>query len=236
MERKNIKIAGIPAVLYGEEADGVYLAIHGKCGCKEEAESLAEIVCPTGWQVLAVDLPEHGERRGESGTFNPWSVVPELHGVMTYIRGRWKTVSLYACSIGAYFCLMSYAGELFEKCLFVSPLLDMRRLIEGMMAAASVTPERLKSEEEILCGNGETLSWRYYCYAADNPVSVWNSPTEILYAGGDFMTDRATVDAFASRFGCGLTVMENGEHWFHTDEQLDFLHRWINNNTGNEGK
>ena len=24
-----------------------------------------------------------------------------------------------------------------------------------------------------------------------------------------------------------LTVMEGGEHWFHTDEQMQFLNDWI---------
>ena len=27
--------------------------------------------------------------------------------------------------------------------------------------------------------------------------------------------------------GATLTVMENGEHWFHTKEQMDFLSDWI---------
>lgn len=26
-----------------------------------------------------------------------------------------------------------------------------------------------------------------------------------------------------------LTVMENGEHWFHTEEQVTFLDKWIKN-------
>ena len=26
-----------------------------------------------------------------------------------------------------------------------------------------------------------------------------------------------------------LTVMENGEHWFHTEEQMKFLDEWILN-------
>ena len=25
-----------------------------------------------------------------------------------------------------------------------------------------------------------------------------------------------------------LTVMRNGEHWFHTEEQMKFLDEWIN--------
>lgn len=24
-----------------------------------------------------------------------------------------------------------------------------------------------------------------------------------------------------------LTIMKNGEHWFHTGEQMDFLDRWL---------
>jgi len=27
--------------------------------------------------------------------------------------------------------------------------------------------------------------------------------------------------------GAELTVMEEGEHWFHTDEQMRFLDNWI---------
>ena len=36
-----------------------------------------------------------------------------------------------------------------------------------------------------------------------------------------------TVKAFAVGCGAGLTVMEHGEHWFHTEEQLRFLREWL---------
>ena len=58
-----LSIGDIPAVLYGEHAAQVCLYIHGKCGCKEEAESLAALLCPRGFQVLGIDLPEHGARK-----------------------------------------------------------------------------------------------------------------------------------------------------------------------------
>ncbi|MBQ3626658.1 MAG: hypothetical protein II948_07945 [Synergistaceae bacterium] len=32
---------------------------------------------------------------------------------------------------------------------------------------------------------------------------------------------------FADMAGARLTVMQNGEYWFHTEEQLDFLMAWI---------
>lgn len=31
----------------------------------------------------------------------------------------------------------------------------------------------------------------------------------------------------AERVGATLTVMPGGEHWFHTEEQMAFLDRWI---------
>ena len=40
------------------------------------------------------------------------------------------------------------------------------------------------------------------------------------------MTPRATAEAFAARPRRTLTVMEDGEHWFHTPQQLAVLERW----------
>lgn len=65
MKIKKIMIDKIPAVRYGEASDRCFLYIHGKMGFKEEAESFAEIACTKGWQVLSIDLPEHGERKRE---------------------------------------------------------------------------------------------------------------------------------------------------------------------------
>ena len=41
------------------------------------------------------------------------------------------------------------------------------------------------------------------------------------------MTSLETVRAFAEQHDAVLIVMENGEHWFHTDEQMQFLDDWI---------
>ena len=63
MKKQTVTLAGIPAVLYGERSRRAYLYLHGKNGCKEEAERFAFTACEAGWQVLAVDLPEHGARK-----------------------------------------------------------------------------------------------------------------------------------------------------------------------------
>lgn len=231
MENIHFQIEHIPAILLGEAADKIYLFVHGKCGNKEEAEHFAEIVSPKGWQVLSIDLPEHGERGFEKGTFDPWHVVPELQSIMLYLKPRWKKIGLRANSIGAWFCILAYDDEAFENCLFVSPILDMERLIRDMMKQACVSEELLQQKQEIKTDFGETLSWKYLTYVKEHPIMKWDSPTEILYAGNDNLTKRCAVDDFCARFHSNLSVMENGEHWFHTQEQLAFLEMWTNNHT-----
>lgn len=221
----------IPAVLYGDSGENLYLYIHGKMGCKEEAARLAEIVCPMGYQVLSVDLPGHGERTGERERFLPWEVVPELRMIYETARQRWKKIRLYANSIGAYFSLLAFQEARLEKSLFVSPVLDMEKLIHDMMGWAGVTREQLREAGEIPTAFGETLSWKYLTYAAEHQITGWDSPTAILYAGQDHLTDRETVDNFARRFGCTVTTLENGEHWFHTEEQLAVLDAWLRRET-----
>ena len=54
-----VKINSIPAMVYGEKSDKVYLFAHGQNGYKEEAEPFAELVESSGWQVISIDLPGH---------------------------------------------------------------------------------------------------------------------------------------------------------------------------------
>ena len=66
----------------------------------------------------------------------------------------------------------------------------------------------------------------YLCYVREHPVS-WNVPTDILYGSGDNLTSIETMTVFAQTHHVSLTVMDNGKHWFHTAEQMQFLDNWI---------
>lgn len=101
MKNRKLTIDKIPAVLYGEPSENCFLYIHGKLGFKEKAEFFAEIVGAKGWQVLGVDLPEHGERKQEKDRFNSWCIVPELKMVLRYMQQHFKTIGLRENSIGA---------------------------------------------------------------------------------------------------------------------------------------
>lgn len=198
----------IPAVLYGEPSRRAYLFVHGQCGCKEEGLAFAEIACPAGYQVLAIDLPEHGARKGEENRFNPWTAAPELQAVLKYMKSRWSDISLRANSIGAHFSMLAFAGEELQKALLVSPIVDMERLIADMMRWAGVKEQELEEKGEIVTGFGQTLSWRYLSWEREHPIQGWRCPTAILYAGQDNMTSRETVERFAAAHGATVTVME----------------------------
>lgn len=67
----------------------------------------------------------------------------------------------------------------------------------------------------------------YYCYVRENPIEQWNSPTNILYGKDDNICEIDVLSAFSKKFNCGMEIMEHGEHYFHTPEQLNFLRHWL---------
>jgi pimeloyl-ACP methyl ester carboxylesterase len=233
MKREHFQIQGIPSILWGEPSRNLFLFIHGQKGCKEEAESFAEIASCYGRQVLSIDLPGHGERKEEKNTSDPWHTVPELLTIMEYAKSNWNWIALRANSIGAWFSMLSFSNENIKSCLFVSPILDMQQLIYNMMLWAGVSEDRLRLEKTIPTSFGQTLSWEYLSYVKKHPIRKWGFPTGILYGDKDNLTEYSIVENFAKHFGCSLTVMENGEHWFHTPEQLRFLDKWTNSSFEN---
>ncbi len=218
MENITFKIKNIPAVVYGKKSEKVCIFIHGQGGNKEEAEFLSKIICEKEWQILSIDL---------HSSFLPWNVVPELKEVIKYVEENWKEKILYANSIGAWFSLLSFTETDFKKCFFVSPVLNMENLIKKMMLWAGVTEERLEKEKLIPTSFGQTLSWEYLIYAKENKTDYWKSPVYILYAENDNLIEYETIKEFSEKFTSDITIMKNGEHWFHTSEQLNFLTNWL---------
>ena len=135
-------------------------------------------------------------------------------------------MTLIANSIGAFFSLSSLSQEQVDEAYLISPVGDMERLIGNMMQWAGVTEQELAEKQEIPTQFGETLSMQYLRYVREHPI-VWQVPTRILYGEHDNLTSMQTICAFAGKTGAALTVMPGGEHWFHTEAQMQFLDRWL---------
>lgn len=228
--KQRFALGTIPAIVWGETSDKVYLFVHGMKSRKEEAEDFANIAVSKGYQVLSFDLPEHGDRMNVNYPCTVQNGVHDLGLVGDYVKDTWKHISLFACSLGAYFSLAAYQEMRFRKCLFLSPILDMEHLIQNMMKWFHVSEELLKEKEEIPTSMGETLSWSYYTYVRGHPIIKWENQTYILYGSNDNVTERHVVDRFVTKFHCNLEVLKIGEHYFHTTDQIEILGRWLDRN------
>ena len=190
------------------------LYIHGKGGRYTEAE-LYQKSCK-GFYIVGVDYND----------YLPWIVKKEIEAAYSEISKRYDKIYILANSIGAYFAMNALQNYCIEKALFISPILNMEKVILTMMNWANVSEIELQKQKEIPTKFGETLSWEFLCYVRNNPLK-WNVPTKILYAENDNLTDIQTVNNFVNTHNASFTIMKNGEHWFHTCEQLLFLNEWL---------
>ena len=230
MKTERIKIEGIPATVWGEGNDRVWIAVHGNLSHKEDevVRLLAEAATEKGYSVLSFDLPEHGEREGDSTCLcKVQNCVRDLKTILAYAKANFREIDLWACSMGAYFSLLAYRDEPIEKCLFLSPVVNMQVVIGNLMAWSRVTESDLKKKQEIQTDFGQTLYWDYYEYVKENPITRWDKPTSILYGSRDTLQEEALVSAFAKEFGCELSILKDGEHFFHTQEQLERYKTWL---------
>lgn len=156
----------------------------------------------------------------------PWDFIEEVNHIINKIVEQYGNIIIVANSIGAYFAMNALSKMKIKKAFFISPIVDMEKVILNMMTLANVSEQLLKEKQTINTSFGETLSWNYLNYVRNHPIK-WNIPTEILYGENDYLTSLETISDFAKNNNAGLTVMKNGEHWFHTKEEMDFLDQWI---------
>lgn len=228
IKEEKLLLSGIPAIIWGKESERVYIFVHGKMSRKEYAKQFALIAEEKGYQTISFDLPEHGERT-DGERCDVWSGKKDLNIIADYAFEKFKEVSLFACSIGAYFSLEAYGERPFKKALFLSPIANMEYLVKQMMLWFDVSEERLKDEKEIETPV-DTLRWDYYNYILAHPVKKWNIPTHILYGGKDNLQSREVIESFCRPFGCELTISENSEHPFMEKSDEKILENWYRKN------
>lgn len=133
-------------------------------------------------------------------TFAPKETGKEIHDYVEKLKSRYENIILIANSIGAFFSMYADLEGLIQKAYFISPIVSL---------------------EGFVCDQPQWMN-------LGNPA--WNIPTAILYGSRDNLTSLETINGFAKKHNAGLTIMEGGEHWFHTEEQMQFLDDWIRNN------
>ena len=230
MQKERIKIDNIPSIIWGEKSSKVFIAVHGNMSNKEDnvIEILADKLVSKGYQLLSFDLPEDGERKyHQEYLCIVQNCVRDLKQIIEYAKANYEEINLWACSMGAYFSLLTYKDENIKNCLFLSPIVNMKIVIDNMMLWSNITEKDLEEKHEIKKDFGQTLYWDYYKYVKENPIVNWNKKTFILYGDKDNLQDENTIKDFCNKYNCELSIFENGEHFFHTEEQLEYYKNWL---------
>lgn len=74
------------------------------------------------------------------------------------ISKKYQHIYILANSIGANFAMYTLQNAKIKKAFFISPILDMEKLILDMMSWANISEEKLYQQKEIPTDFGETLS------------------------------------------------------------------------------
>lgn len=146
IERTRLRAGGFPAIVWGRESESVYIYVHGRSAGEEEAETLAR----------------HARRKRSGDQLRPAGPWRKRRGKLSLLRakrsrGTARHPGLRETTVaaplpvrqqpGRVLQLLAYQGERFERCLFLSPIVDLERLIRGMMARLAVDEDALREEE-----------------------------------------------------------------------------------------
>ena len=170
------------------------LYIHGKGGCAGESEHYKPLFPEC--EVVSLDYQ----------TFTPWETGKEIREAVTKLNAEYDSIVLIANSIGAFFSMNAGINTMIRCAYFISPVVDMEKLILNMISWANVTETELEEKGVIPTSFGEDLSWEYLCYVREHPAS-WTVPTRILYGSRDNLTSYETIAAFAKTHGDRKSVV-----------------------------
>ena len=160
------------------------LYIHGKGGNASESTHYENLF--PDCKVIGLDYK----------TFSPWETGKKIHEALAGLKTEFESIILIANSIGAFFSMNANLNSLVEKAYFISPIVNMEKLICDMMNRANVTEAELEQRKIIPTDFGEELSWEYLCYVREHPLN-WQVPTSILYGEKDNLTSLETIKDFA---------------------------------------
>ena len=189
--------------------------IHGKNGSADEANNYKQFF-NDNYEIIGFDYKSKF----------PWQAKEEFQKYFDFIIPKYNETLLIGNSIGAYFSMISLSEKQIKKAMFISPIVDMENVILNMMKWENVSEEELEAKKIITTSFGESLLWEYLSYVRRNSI-IWDIPTSILYGEKDNITSLNIMNNFANKINVDLTILKNGEHWFHTEEQISFLDSWF---------
>ncbi len=249
MNKTHIKIETgstvIPAVWWGDEREKVIIATHGNMSNKEDLDitALAEVAVSKGYGVLSYDQPQHGNRRGDSYLCIPHHCKNDLLAVYEHAKAQSEKISMFSVSMGAFYTMLAYPDlKGVERIMFLAPILNAIRMVEGLQAVLGISDEYLNqvgtiylTDEqrhkvgEIPLPKGQTVDWDYKQYVLRHAVDSLepHCGIDIVYGVHDAMSKSGEAEEFVTRYGGTVSYLDDCEHYFHDREQLQKMSEWL---------
>ena len=199
-----------------QKHDRVIVYIHGLYGNAKEANFYKFLF---DYDVKGLDY--------EDG--NPWEVGPIIKDKFQEIIKPYKEAVVIANSIGAFYAYEYLSEFNIKQAFFISPIASMFKIFFNHLFTGNISKEELKEKKLVTLEDGTTLSYDYYeRYSESDYHGNWNVPTDILYGSNDELVYIETIVEFLKNHPLSkLTIKQDAGHWFHTDEELDFIKSWI---------
>ena len=196
--------------------ESVVVYIHGLHGSSKEAEDYSFL---KDCDVRALEY--------EDG--NPWEVGPIIKSKFEELIKPYKKVIIIANSIGAFYAYEYLYDFKIEHAFFISPIASMNKIIFDYIITGKVSKKELKEKKFVTADDGVTISYDFYKrYSANDYNGDWNVPTDILYGSRDELVYIENIaDFLAAHPYSKLTIKQDSEHYFSTDEEKEFIKNWI---------
>lgn len=80
-----------------------------------------------------------------------------------------------------------------------------------------------------MLSEGKIVDWDYYTYVRNHPIDFeWSSSIDILYGLKDTIIAKNDILEFSRQYDAKLMILEEAEHFFSTEEQLESFDIWLN--------
>ena len=193
----------------------VAIYIHGLHGSHDEAEDY--FFLKDEYDVVGLEYQDG----------NPWELKEHIRKQFEKLSNNYKEVVVIANSIGAFYTYEYLSDFNIKQAFFISPIASMFQIIFNMLMSHGITRKELEQKGLIKCDDGMTFSYDFY-RNSDHFGENWSTPTEILYGSHDELVYIENIaDFLADHPNSRLTIKRGAEHYFHTQEEKDFIKEWI---------
>lgn len=158
---------------------------------------------------------------------NPWEVKDVIRNEFKSVTEKYKEVIVIANSIGAFYTYAYLSDFNIKKAYFISPIASMSQIILNIMMKNGIHWKELEEKKFIKVDGNMTLSYDFYKFV-EGSFENFKVPTEVLYGSRDELVYIENIMEYMENHpNARLTVMKDAEHYFHKEEEKEFIKKWI---------